>query len=135
MAFKPYFAPATQIGKVIISDKKHKYLKKAYLKTRNLRYSDNSYDRFIQSTVYVLAHKDMGGNARKPHIGLQLQMGHTNKLLVVCQEFEGVVLAIEELAISLREQLEKVQKIQDRETEAYYVPITQAVSLVQEHLK
>jgi hypothetical protein len=122
MAYKPYFAPKTQIGTVIISDKKHKYLKKAYLKTRNLRYSDNSFDRFIQSTVYILAHKDMGGNARKPHIGLQLQMGHTNKILVVCQEFEGVVLAFEELAISLREQLDKVQSIQDREAKAYYTP-------------
>lgn len=119
---KPYFAPKTQIGKVIISDKKHQYLKKAYLKTRNLRYSDNSFDRFIQSTVYILAHKDMGGNARKPHIGLQLQMGHTNKILVCCQEFEGVVLAFEELAITLREQLNKVQPIMDREVEAYYTP-------------
>jgi hypothetical protein len=122
MASKPYFAPKTQIGTVIISDKKHKYLKKAYLKTRNLRYSDNSFDRFIQSTVYILAHKDMGGNARKPHIGLQLQMGHTNKILVCCQEFEGLVLAFEELAISLREQLDKVQTIQDREAKAYYTP-------------
>lgn len=132
---KPYFAPKTQIGKVIISDKQHQYLKKAYLKTRKLSYSDNSYDRFIQSTVYVLAHKDMGGNARRPHIGMQLQMGHTNKILVVCQEFEGLVLAFEELAILLREQLDQVQKIQDRETEAYYVPITQAMSLVQKHIK
>lgn len=132
---KPYFAPKTQFGKVIISDKPHQYLKKAYLKTRKLSYSDNSYDRFIQSTVYVLAHKDMGGNARKPHIGMQLQMGHTNKILVVCQEFEGLVLAFEELAILLREQLDKVQKIQDRETEAYYVPITQAMNLVQKHIK
>jgi hypothetical protein len=122
MAYKPYFAPKTQIGTVIISDKKHKYLKKAYLKTRNLRYSDNSFDRFIQSTVYILAHKDMGGNSRKPHIGLQLQMGHTNKILVCCQEFEGLVLAFEELAISLREQLDKVQTIQDREAKAYYTP-------------
>lgn len=122
MANKPFFAPKTQIGKVIISDKKHKYLKKAYLKTRNLRYTDNSFDRFIASTVYILAHKDMGGNARKPHIGLQLQMGHTNKILVVCQEFEGLVLAFEELAISLREQLDIVQSIQDREAKAYYTP-------------
>lgn len=122
MANSPYFAPKTQIGKVIISDKKHQYLKKAYLKTRNLRYTDNSFERFIQSTVYILAHKDMGGNARKPHIGLQLQMGHTNKILVCCQEFEGVVLAFEELAISLREQLDKVQPIMDKEAKAYYTP-------------
>lgn len=105
--------PNVQIGKVIISDNPT-HIPKAYLNTRKLTYTDEGFHRFIATTTYVVKSKTLKGK-RRPHIGVSLQMGHANKFLVVAQEFEGLVLAIEELAISLREQLPKVQEVMDKQ--------------------
>jgi len=105
--------PHVKFGKVIISDNPTN-IPKAYLNTRKITYTDDGYPRFIQATTYVVKSKTIQGK-RRPHIGVGIQMGHANKFLVVAQEFEGLVLAIEELAISLREQLPKVQEVMDKQ--------------------
>lgn len=112
--------PHVQLGKVYISQKP-KNLPKAYLKSQKVTYTDEGYARFIQLTTYVVKSKSVTGK-RRPMIGVALQMGDTNKIHICAQEFEGLVLAFEEIGIHLREQLEKVQSSMDREVSNYHQP-------------
>ena len=118
MSLKPH----VKQGKVILTEGKPHYMPKAYLKTRKLTYTDCGRARFIQSTIYVLKSKTIDGLSKQPHIGLMLQMGNTNKIAIQAQEFEGLVLAFEELAIDMRQQLEKVQSAMDKQVAEFFTP-------------